>query len=113
MSVPLLARVQHVALPQGLALALLVLIPCAPTLNTISHTHERSLNLNPQTLVSSCLVDIDFYASADISNLTSKPKLLSLSRAWASLLFSSCHHSDTTSSREPALDSHPESNSVP
>lgn len=39
---PLLARVQHVALPQGLALALLILIPCAPTLDPVSHTHKLS-----------------------------------------------------------------------
>lgn len=76
------------ALPQGLSLALLILIPCAPTLDTVSHTHKLSLDLSPQTLVSSCLVDI---ASPNISDLTSQPKLLSLSRAWPSLLFSSCH----------------------
>ena len=100
MSVPLLARVQHVALPQGLALTLLILIPCAPTLDPVSHTHKMSLDLSPQTLVSSCLVDI---ASPNISDLTSKPKLLYLSRAWPSLLFSSCHHSDTTSSKGACL----------
>ena len=85
-----------------LALALLVFFPCALTLDTVSHTHKRPLNLYLQTLVSSCLLDIYFCASPNISHSTSKPKLLSLSRAWPSPLFSSCHHSDTTSSREPA-----------
>ena len=68
--------------------------------NPHSHIHKLSLDLSPQTLVSSCLVDI---ASPNISDLTSKPKLLSLSRAWPSLLFSSCHQSDTTSSKGACL----------